>query len=994
MFSRHDSLFSFGVTSARNAAELKSFLGNSSSRLKPGATVLPLQAQSPNGRANGCNAVFLEQAKTRARVEVDIVLENDCCVEGGYLRGNIKIRVRRRQKREAPLLLADGKIRVIGFESIPGVSDRHAFYQRASPLCAATDTSASIYNTPPDAEGFAHVMEGVHVLPFAMHLPVDGESGAPKGSPVLQNGAAVRYIAMISVKVKDSKTGKRSIAHFYRDCQVWPCLDLTTVLASAPRHIQASTARSLSVIGGGHKVKLTAILHRLTHVAGQRCYVRVSVVNETKKSVKTLALTLIRTTILFKPKPALDYSGHSSADPDACQTTTSHKVVAESILERSQGVTKGHASAEGWWTGVSAGQEAQFAHYVLIPPDALSVTRARLIEVEYSIRVSLGAGALTSDVQVTLPVRIVNFLSLDPIPSAPLVSSDGSYARLVPQYDTDEEISPSVNSLSAGKSTSACPSIGRAGAAAGLPSICNNVPSDGPTTDADHGPVEADSNQGGEGGLRPRGSALQVVNPDSTMGQTSSDWGQSSVLHHASDSDNSLYSMASYASSISSSAASSPREPSRLSATCGLGNIDLPEDASSDDDFVNLVLRSTQQDPPALSASTDSFKICRTTVGAPDLPSDESTHPSTGVALTNNHFAPSCSPNPQPASLRSSHIRPAGPRRFASTVACEPQTHTDTSPVSRPPDQHGSGAHTLTEVVLARSAFVSPSVVPVRPERSPLRAHTGPGARDLAGAQGSARTSFERRVREKKQALLEAQAARALRDPSQHVGDYGTSGDVGDSQAHSQDTDDDGDDTTPRLGYTISEERRAGAPAQCFGLAMGTPAEGKLLADTGSSCPPGRPSRQLPLPPPRPSYISSSSSSGLEVASSAGGIPESVSALEALRASQLCGGSMSSGSVRRALRPQGSRLLVEPSGISAPPPLVLSSSSSSSAHSASSQGSQAFGALSNSFTDVCNARPTEGLYCVGMSDNSVVKGRIAAFEERLKMSQEIGAAYT
>ena len=121
------------------------------------------------------------------------------------------------------------------------------------------------------------------------------------------------------------------------------------------------------MIGGGHKVKLTAILYRLTHVAGQRCYVRVSVVNQTKKSVKSLTLTLIRTTILFNPKPALDYSGHSSADPDACQTATSHKVVAENILERSHGVTKGHASAEGWWTGVSAGQEAQFAHYVLIP---------------------------------------------------------------------------------------------------------------------------------------------------------------------------------------------------------------------------------------------------------------------------------------------------------------------------------------------------------------------------------------------------------------------------------------------------------------------------------------------------------------------------------------------------------------------------------------------------------------------------------------------------
>ena len=35
-FSRHDSLFSFGASSSRNAAELKSLLGNSSARLRPG----------------------------------------------------------------------------------------------------------------------------------------------------------------------------------------------------------------------------------------------------------------------------------------------------------------------------------------------------------------------------------------------------------------------------------------------------------------------------------------------------------------------------------------------------------------------------------------------------------------------------------------------------------------------------------------------------------------------------------------------------------------------------------------------------------------------------------------------------------------------------------------------------------------------------------------------------------------------------------------------
>ncbi|CDO73478.1 hypothetical protein BN946_scf185013.g113 [Trametes cinnabarina] len=573
-FSRHDSLFSFGVPSSRNAAELKSFLGNSNSRLKPGAAVLPLQKDLTKCD-KGSSAVSLEQAKARARVEVDIVLENDCCVEGGYLRGFIKVRVRRRHKKEDPVLLADGKIRVIGFESIPGASDRHTFYQRASSLRTVTDKYAGIFDSQPDPEGFSHALEGVHVLPFAMHLPADSEFGAPKGMPYLQAGVTIRYIAMISVKVKDSKTGKRSIAHFYRDCQIWPRLELATVLARAPRPIQASTARSLSVMGGGNKVKLTAVLPRIAWLAGQRCYVHLSVANDTKKTVKGLTLTLVKTTTLFRPKPALDYGHRSSADPDACQTTTTHKVVAESILEKSQGVAKGHASAQGWWTGVSGGQDAEFSHYVLIPSDALSVARARLIEVEYSIRVSLRAGPLASDVQVTLPLRVVNFMSLDPlcIPSAPLLSTDGSYARLVPRATSDEEGSAGTKE---DKETSA---------GSGTESATVSVTADREMTQQSPGFLEGRNR-------RSSSAILQVVNPDSPP--------PDAAAHAppprppcASDSENSLYSTDSSASAFSCYGRSNAA-PVGLN----LGNLELSDAAGSDDE-VDFVLRSAHPEVPA-----------------------------------------------------------------------------------------------------------------------------------------------------------------------------------------------------------------------------------------------------------------------------------------------------------------------------------------------------------------------------------------------------------
>nr|VWO94393.1 G protein complex alpha subunit GpaB [Ganoderma boninense] len=393
-FSRHDSLFSFGVPPARNAAELKSLLGNSSSRLRPGAAVLPHHTQTVNKASQAAHIVSLERAKSRARVEVDIILESDCCIAGGYLRGHVRLHVRKRQKKEAPVLLADGRVRVIGFESIPSTREYHTFYQRASALSAITDAYTRVYDTPPDGEGFSRAMEGVHVLPFAMYLSEDDMFGSAKGTANIHSGASLRYIAMMvsdsSVKIKDSQTLKRSIAHFYRDCQVWPRLNLNAMLSTPSRPIQASSARTLSAIGGGGQLKLMAMLHRSTWIAGQRCYVRIGLGNDTKRTVRTVILTLIRTTTLFKYRPGANSDGSQSPEKDPCQTTTAHKVVAESCLEKSRSASKHHASTEA------------------------------------------SAGALAPDVHVALPLRIINFLSVDPTPSDPLLSCDGSYARLVP----------------------------------------------------------------------------------------------------------------------------------------------------------------------------------------------------------------------------------------------------------------------------------------------------------------------------------------------------------------------------------------------------------------------------------------------------------------------------------------------------------------------------------------------------------------------------------
>ena len=65
------------------------------------------------------------------------------------------------------------------------------------------------------------------------------------------------------------------------------------------------------------------------------------------------------------------------------------------------------------------------------------MTRGRLLEVEYTIRVSLSAGSLASDVQVILPIRIINFLSIDPPPSFPLSFRENSIPLASPEDGVD-----------------------------------------------------------------------------------------------------------------------------------------------------------------------------------------------------------------------------------------------------------------------------------------------------------------------------------------------------------------------------------------------------------------------------------------------------------------------------------------------------------------------------------------------------------------------------
>jgi hypothetical protein len=93
-------------------------LGNKSRRLSQGKLLPPpeLEAWKATGGA-GAEKVKLEAArKRRARVEVDVVLERECVVEGGEVRGRMEIRVN--GSKSEGLRVGGGKVRVVGYEGM------------------------------------------------------------------------------------------------------------------------------------------------------------------------------------------------------------------------------------------------------------------------------------------------------------------------------------------------------------------------------------------------------------------------------------------------------------------------------------------------------------------------------------------------------------------------------------------------------------------------------------------------------------------------------------------------------------------------------------------------------------------------------------------------------------------------------------------------------------------------------------------------------------
>lgn len=407
---RQGTLITPHADSKRASAELGVMLGSSKQKANKGK-LLP-QGELPN---LGASVVALEAKKgNKARVEVDVLLETDMLVEGSEVRGRLDIHVRRSKKAEK-IWIGAGKIRVCGYEEHSSTSIRHIFYHYPFTLPAFSPFEPSqhaLFASPPNNEGYRLANEGSFSVPFRFRLPLRG--GAKGGWATGNKAPGVKYVVVGSLKlhVPEAGTKSRSISHFYRPCVVFPYVEPTSIFVptDAPRQVSKQGGLGWSLGGEKGSVTLSARISRPTWIAGQKVWIDVVASNNSNKRIKTSQIALLRTVTLYSP-PKSDVASPLLA---SYVPHISRKRLCEELIEASSVSGSGYAGSGGWWTGLRPGESnVTWQASLQLPNDCLTIPRTKLIEVEYSIRVTLNGS-----IYVDMPIKIVNFLSLDPPPSA------------------------------------------------------------------------------------------------------------------------------------------------------------------------------------------------------------------------------------------------------------------------------------------------------------------------------------------------------------------------------------------------------------------------------------------------------------------------------------------------------------------------------------------------------------------------------------------------
>lgn len=166
--------------------------------------------------------VMLEQAKSKARVDLDLALESTLVVEGSSLKGEIAIRVLPPRFGEPDVMVGKLKVRIVGFEgalstsmarlfvsltrSLPELRSpktRHLFFHHAAAVESAPLQFAAT-GARADGEGFFALPPEYYHIPFDVRVP---HGKGAKGVWAGKQGD-VRYIVIAYVESPLSRPGR------------------------------------------------------------------------------------------------------------------------------------------------------------------------------------------------------------------------------------------------------------------------------------------------------------------------------------------------------------------------------------------------------------------------------------------------------------------------------------------------------------------------------------------------------------------------------------------------------------------------------------------------------------------------------------------------------------------------------------------------------------------------------------------------------------------
>ncbi|KAI9253488.1 hypothetical protein BDA99DRAFT_519950 [Phascolomyces articulosus] len=242
-------------------------------------------------------------------------------------------------------------------------------------------------------------------IPFVLQLPVD------LGASYADKKARVRYVLQTEMALDcptlptmggyatSSTRPLQRIIKTERAIVIYPNV-MSSPLSDATLYMPTHETRHIwqsPVLASTCSVELHVLLSRTIWIAGTPMYMGFKIHNMSKQKIANIKLELLRRQNTFS-QTGLEGSFGLMPVTSTCEV-----------------VTRVDAYSFDWWQPIEQGLSDQITLSIQSPMDHFSIRNQKLIDVSYSIRVSI-ASTTSTDAVLEVPVILVHPISMDPPP--------------------------------------------------------------------------------------------------------------------------------------------------------------------------------------------------------------------------------------------------------------------------------------------------------------------------------------------------------------------------------------------------------------------------------------------------------------------------------------------------------------------------------------------------------------------------------------------------